>query len=222
MTDLFIEYLLLIPAALIALSVHEFCHGYAAYRLGDPTARNFGRLTLNPLKHIDPIGAVCMVLFRFGWAKPVPINPRNFKDPRKGMAISAAAGPLSNLIMAFIGALLVKLLALLANTVLLVVPVALFEITYYFFTYLVLFFQLFHYLNLSLCVFNLIPIPPLDGSRILLMVLPPNLYFKFMQHEQTIQIILFVALALGAFTGVINTVVTWLSNGMFFILSFIP
>ena len=101
-----IYYILSALAALVALTVHEYSHAYAAYKLGDDTARNFGRLTLNPIKHIDPIGAICMIFFRVGWAKPVPINMRNFKEPRKGFAITAVAGPLSNLAMAFVSAML--------------------------------------------------------------------------------------------------------------------
>ena len=104
-----IEILLAIPAALIALCVHEYAHGYVAYRLGDPTARSLGRLSLNPLRHLDPIGTLFMLIFHFGWAKPVPINPRYFKDPRKGMALTAAAGPISNILLAFCFALLFKL-----------------------------------------------------------------------------------------------------------------
>lgn len=214
-----ITYLLLIPAALIALSVHEFAHGYIAYRLGDPTARSLGRLTLNPAKHLDPIGTVCMVLFRFGWAKPVPINPRYFKDPRKGMALTAAAGPVANLLLAIIGALFFKLTVLIGNAVISAVPN---EMVIYFFFYLSQFFLLFHYLNLSLCVFNLIPLPPLDGSRIFYVFLPPKWYFGVMKHERTIQIILLVALWLGAFSGLLGTVVDWLSSLIFLLFSFLP
>ena len=214
-----IEYIFLIPIALITLSVHECAHGYAAYKMGDPTARNFGRLTLNPFKHLDLYGTVCMILFRFGWAKPVPINARNFKDPRKGMAITAAAGPASNLILAFLAAICIKLLALLANTL---IPQFQNDVLFYFFYYLILFFELFHILNLSLCVFNLIPLPPLDGSRIFLAFLPPRLYFKVMRYERVIQIALMVALLFGAFSGVIQDVVEWLSAVMFKILFFIP
>ena len=214
-----IEYIFLIPIALITLSVHECAHGYAAYKMGDPTARNFGRLTLNPFKHLDLYGTVCMILFRFGWAKPVPINARNFKDPRKGMAITAAAGPASNLILAFLAAICIKLLALLANTL---IPQFQNDVLFYFFYYLILFFELFHILNLSLCVFNLIPLPPLDGSRIFLAFLPPRLYFKVMRYERVIQIALMVALLFGAFSGVIQNVVEWLSAVMFKILFFIP
>ena len=213
-----ILYLLTIPAALIALSVHEFAHAYAAYRLGDPTARALGRMTINPLKHLDPLGTVCMIFCRVGWAKPVPINPRYFKDPRKGMALSCAAGPLANLILALLGVLLVKLNVLLGNAVLSAFPN---EFVWYFFTYLTQFFLLFHYLNLSLFVFNLIPLPPLDGSRIFYVFLPPKWYFGVMKHERTIHIILLVALALGAFTGVLSTVVDRLSDLAFLLFSFL-
>ena len=214
-----IEYIFLIPIALITLSAHECAHGYAAYKMGDPTARNFGRLTLNPLKHLDLYGTICMILFHFGWAKPVPINARNFRDPRKGMAITAAAGPASNLLLAFLAAICIKLLVLLAGTL---IPQFQNDVLFYFFYYLILFFELFHVLNLSLCVFNLIPLPPLDGSRIFLAFLPPRLYFKVMRYERAIQIALMVALFFGAFSGVIQDIVEWLSAVMFKILFFIP
>ena len=105
MKDL-LYYLLSAIAALISLTIHEYSHGYAAYKLGDPTAKALGRLSLNPIKHLDPVGAVCMLIFHFGWAKPVPINMRNFKNPRRDFAITALAGPLANLVMAFISAFL--------------------------------------------------------------------------------------------------------------------
>ena len=104
-----IACLLAIPGVLLALSVHECAHGWVSYKLGDPTARNLGRLTLNPLKHIDILGLICMVLLRFGWAKPVPVNARYYKKPRRDMALVAAAGPVSNLIMCIIGMLLLYL-----------------------------------------------------------------------------------------------------------------
>ena len=97
-------YIFAALSALIALTVHEYSHGYAAYRMGDPTAKSLGRLTLNPLKHLDPIGALCMIFFRFGWAKPVPINPRYFKNPKRGFAIVALSGPVANLILSFFSA----------------------------------------------------------------------------------------------------------------------
>ena len=215
----FITYLLCIPAALIALSVHEYCHGYAAYRLGDPTARSLGRLTLNPLKHIDPLGALCMILFQFGWAKPVPINPRYFRDPRKGMAITAAAGPLSNLILAFLGALLYLLAERAAEAIILPgTP----DFLFYFFFYLSYFFLLFHLLNLSLFVFNLIPLPPLDGSRILYVFLPTRIYFGVMKYERIIQICLLICLWVGAFTGLLSDAINLLSSFIFRCFAWIP
>lgn len=214
-----IEILLCVPAALIALSVHEYAHGYAAYRLGDPTARALGRLTLNPLRHLDPIGTLFMILFRFGWAKPVPINARYFKDPRKGMAITAAAGPISNFLMALLAAVLYKLTVLLGNATLSLWQS---DIVFFFFTYLSLFFWIFHVMNLGLGVFNLIPLPPLDGSRIFYIFLPPRWYFGVMKYERQIQIVLLIALALGAFSGLISGIVGFLSDLMFLLVSFIP
>ena len=108
-------FLLSLPVVLLALSVHETAHGYVAYKLGDPTAYSLGRLTVNPLKHIDPIGLLCMVVFRIGWAKPVPINTRYFKKPKRDMALSAAAGPVSNLLLALLFAGLLRLLVLLVD-----------------------------------------------------------------------------------------------------------
>ena len=214
-----IEILLCVPAALIALSVHEYAHGYAAYRLGDPTARALGRLTLNPLRHLDPIGTLFMILFRFGWAKPVPINARYFKDPRKGMAITAAAGPISNFLMALLAAVLYKLTVLLGNATLSLWQS---DIVFFFFTYLSLFFWIFHVMNLGLGVFNLIPLPPLDGSSIFYIFLPPRWYFGVMKYERQIQIVLLLALALGAFSGLISGIVGFLSDLMFLLVSFIP
>ncbi len=207
-----VSMLLSIPAALIALTVHEYCHGYVAYRLGDPTARSLGRLSLNPLKHLDPIGTLFMILFGFGYAKPVPINPRYFKDPRKGMALTAAAGPISNLLLAFLGALLYRLTLLL-------LPIVSTEFLLRFILILASFFAAFHYLNLSLCVFNMIPLPPLDGSRILYIFLPPRLYFRIMKYERVIMIILLAALWLGAFSGLINVIVNAISDGMLWLIS---
>ena len=215
----FIELLLSIPAALITLTLHEYAHGYVAWRLGDPTARSLGRLTLNPLRHLDPLGTLSMVLFRFGWAKPVPINPRYFKNPRKGMALTAAAGPAANLIMAFVGALLVKLTVLGGNAVLSLLP---HQFVFLFFSHLADFFTLFHLLNISYCVFNLIPLPPLDGSRIFYVFLPTKWYFKVMKYERQIMIVLMIALIIGTFTGIFMAIVVFISRAIFFLLSFIP
>lgn len=189
-----IYFILSAFAVLVTLTVHEYCHAYAAYRLGDPTAKSLGRLTLNPIKHLDPVGAVCMLVFHFGWAKPVPINARYFKKPKRDFAIVALAGPLSNLIVSFISAFVYLLLnvmfvrasysdtlarAIIQNTG--------------------LFFYLFHIINLGIAIFNLIPIPPLDGSRILNVILPERTYFKIMKYERTIYYIMLGWLLLGDF-----------------------
>jgi len=170
-------------AALIVLTVHEYSHGYAAYLLGDPTARNLGRLSLNPIKHIDPFGALCMVLFRFGWAKPVPINPRYFKNPKRDFAITALAGPLSNIILGFISAFLYLLVfAIFRNKS--------FESEFAFniIDTTLAFLLIFHSINIGIAIFNLIPIPPLDGSRLLTAVLPDRIYYKILQNERKIYI----------------------------------
>lgn len=191
-----IQILLSLPIVLLALCLHETAHGFVAYKLGDPTARNLGRLTLNPLKHLDPIGFICMLLFGFGWAKPVPINTRYFKNPKRDMAISALAGPVSNLLLAVVFALLLKLYY---SFFIFSVPT---DAAYFIY----LFFVLGIRLNITLAVFNLIPIPPLDGSRIMLLFLPTDTYFKIMRYERYLSIALMIALAFGLLDTPINVV----------------
>ncbi|HVA54598.1 MAG TPA: site-2 protease family protein, partial [Gammaproteobacteria bacterium] len=155
------------PPVLFAITLHEVAHGWVARRFGDPTAQMLGRLTINPLKHIDPVGTIIVPVlllvlhtgFLFGWAKPVPISPRNFKNPRRDMAIVAAAGPLSNLVMGIIWALVIRLGALLYPTLHWIEPLI----------YMGLAGVL---INVALMVFNLIPLPPLDGGRVLVGLLP--------------------------------------------------
>jgi Zn-dependent protease len=205
--------LLSLPAVLISLSVHESAHGYVANKLGDPTAKNLGRITLNPMKHFDLLGFLSMVIFRVGWANPVPINARNFKNPRRYMAISAAAGPLSNLCLAFIFAILLKILNVAYGFITFTSETA------FFVMYLLEIMLLSGVvLNINLMIFNLIPIPPFDGSRILYVFLPTELYFKVMRYERYIMIAFILLFATGALSGPLSFLTNLLTNLIFRIL----
>lgn len=179
------------------MPVHEYAHALIATKLGDNTPRYSGRLTLNPMAHISPMGAIMIFLCGFGYAKPVNVNPRNFKDPKKGMALTAIAGPISNLIMAFVCIFLATLFANLYNSN----PTLLFLAVYYF-----LYFA--GVVNVNLAVFNLLPIPPLDGSRILQLLIPAKYYFRFMQYERYIVIVVFFLIL----TGVLSKPLSIVSN----------
>lgn len=177
------QYILRAVVVLIAIPFHEAAHALVSHWLGDDTAVRAGRLSLNPLRHFDPLGALCMLVGGVGWAKPVGVNPRNYKNPKVGMAVSAAAGPMSNLLLACISMILYKCVFYsgLAQSV----PA------------LFLFFYYMVSMNLSLAVFNLLPIPPFDGSRIVLLFLPPRLYFKAMQYERYIMLGVLLLVFLG-------------------------
>ena len=207
---------LLVAASLLCITFHETCHGLAAYRLGDPTAKRAGRLTLNPLKHLDPIGTICMIFFHFGWAKPVPINSRYFKKPRRDMALTAAAGPIMNFILALFGMLVCRIL-----TKIFVAFPAQSDFVYYIQYAALTLFSYFHMLNLSLGVFHLIPIPPLDGSRIFYIFLPPKWYFGVMKYEKYIQLALLVLLWTGLLSRPLSAAVSWISGGMQWLVSWI-
>ena len=163
-----------IVVVLLCLVVHEVCHGLAAYWLGDPTAKLHHRLSLNPIRHLDPFGLLMMVVVGFGWAKPVPVDPRYFKNPKAGMAVTALAGPLSNLIMAYLSALALGALSALAAVRGESAGLALW----------LDFFALMVSLNIGLGIFNLIPIPPLDGSKVLFAFLPDRAYMTLMRYER--------------------------------------
>ena len=176
------EIFMVLFIVVFSLSVHESAHAYVAKRLGDPTAANMGRVSLNPLRHLDPFGFLMMALVGIGFAKPVPINARNFRDPRKGMMLSSLAGPLSNFLVAVIATLIfwvVNFGYVTSN-----VSGSMNEGVYYIFQALLIFFYNTAFMNFALAVFNLIPCPPFDGSRIFFYFLPKDWYFKVMRYER--------------------------------------
>ena len=181
--DILADVIIMIPILLIALPFHEYAHAYVAYKLGDPTAKNMGRLTLNPLKHLDLFGTLMMFVARVGWARPVPVNSGYFKDRRKGIILVSLAGPMSNLLLAFafmlVWGIMVKLL------VIEVIPIRS-ETMVTVITWLQVFFQVSILVNISLAVFNMIPVPPLDGSRLISSFIPEESYYRFARYEQLI------------------------------------
>ncbi len=185
--DSMLSFGLRIFAVLICIMVHEVCHGLAAYFLGDPTAKANHRLSFNPIRHIDPFGLLMMIVVGFGWAKPVPVDPRYFKKPQSGMAITALAGPLSNFILAFLAAIFLQI----SMAVMIVQGKSVFL------NGLTDFLAMLLTLNIGLGIFNLIPFPPLDGSKILGLVLPERLYFSLMRFERYGMLLLMAALWFG-------------------------
>ncbi len=214
-----IQILFSIPCVLIAITFHEFAHGYAAAKLGDPTAESLGRLTLNPLKHLDPIGALCMLFFHFGWAKPVPINTRYFKKPRRDLAITALAGPAVNIMLSFAGMLLCRFLFVVVENPALQGAG---EFASTALALLATFLMYFYQLNASFAVFNLLPIPPLDGSRLFSLILPPAWSYKIMQYERYIALGVLVLLYIGVLDGPLSFLVNGLLSGMDWLIGLIP
>lgn len=204
-----IEYLPFVLMVFISLPLHEFAHAYVANRLGDDTAYYQGRLSLNPLKHLDLFGTISMVLFHFGWAKPVPVNPMRFRgNMRRGMALVAVAGPTMNLILSFIFFVLSKLVILLYKFI----PI---EISFLLFLNWI--FYTISITNIGLAFFNLIPIPPLDGSKIFLSLMPSRLYYDIMKYEHIGWILLVVALALGVLDPILGTLNNIVLRAIFFL-----
>ena len=188
-----IQLLVSVPAVLLCLSVHEACHGYMAYALGDPTAKHAGRLTLDPIRHLDPIGTICLLFFHVGWAKPVPVNPGNFKHPRRDIALVSLAGPVSNFLLALVALFLYYPLRLAESSIVMTIALMLYMVAV---------------ISIGLGVFNLIPVPPLEGSKILLSFLPRKYEWKFAQYQQFIQFGLLILLVLG----VLNTPIRFFVN----------
>jgi len=204
-----VDLLLGIVPALICITLHELSHGLAAYCLGDPTAKNQGRLTLNPLRHLDVRGLVMMVVFHFGWAKPVPVNMYRFRNPKRGMAVTALAGPFANFVIAAVFLMLYGFFYLpltmngtyLSDSVLTMLHTT-------------------AYLSISLAIFNLLPIPPLDGSKILFSVLPDSAYRKLMRYERYGMIVLVFLILAGSMSDTINSVVYYCYDKLFFLADF--
>lgn len=200
------NYIYLLPGILLAISLHEFAHGWVSWKLGDPTPKQEGRLTINPLRHLDPVGALCMLVFHMGWARPVMINPYYYKNKRAGVALVSLAGPLMNVVT---GALSIFLLAwidvsvwsgsLHINQVVETI-------------YLVLYY--FSILSINLAVFNLIPLPPLDGSKILGVFLPDSVLEWMNRYDKYCMIILLVALYLGFLDAPIGAAYDLIHNGI--------
>lgn len=189
----------LIAASLLCITFHETCHGLAAYRLGDPTAKRAGRLTLNPLRHVDVSGLLMMALFRFGWAKPVPVDMRNFRHPKRDMALTALAGPLSNVLLAYLAVLFYGI----------------FSYWYWFSGSMAVyvcavFFYYVEIISAGLAVFNVFPIPPLDGSKVLFAFLPERAYDRLMRYERYGMLLLMLLLL----TGTLDTPLEWMRGGL--------
>lgn len=203
-----IETVVLVAASLLCITFHEVCHGLAALWLGDDTAKRMGRLTLNPLRHVDITGLIVMAVVKFGWAKPVPVDMRNFRNPKIGMAVTAVAGPISNMLLAFV--------ALMAR-----VPVVILYYRYetpYLMELVLLFLEYIAVLSTGLAVFNLFPIPPLDGSKFVGAVLPSKAYMYLLRFERYGMLILGVLLLLGVF----DTPLHFLRQELFGFLAYIP
>lgn len=194
------ELLYRIPAILVAIAFHEWAHAYAAYKRGDPTAYNLGRMSINPFDHLDLTGFLMLVLFRFGWAKPVPINTRNFSSPRKDELIVSLAGVVTNLILAF-------------------VSMGIFFLVVYGFNYyndaLVTILYYFYFINMGLCVFNLLPIPPLDGYRVAACLLSRKIGYRPFEFLERYGFVIIVALLLtGTLSSIMSRIISVIMSGM--------
>ena len=207
MTYIINQVIYVVPAILIALSLHEFAHGWASYMLGDPTPKAQGRLSINPFHHLDLVGTLLLFFVGFGWAKPVQVDSRYYEHPKSDMVKVALAGPIMNFVIAFLALFIVGFLEKVrvpANQV----SEYVFSLLYY-----------IAMIDIGLGLFNLIPVPPLDGSKVLFAVLPARSYFSYMRYEQFGMIFLLLFIFLGAFDGFLITARASIINGMIEIVS---
>ena len=205
-----LPYIVNLLVAMPCITLHELAHGWVAYKLGDPTAKSRGRLTLNPIKHVDPLGLILMVTLGFGWAKPVPVDMRNFKNPKKGMAITSLAGPAANFLLSLlvlvIGGIVFRSGWPLRS-----------EIGYYVFIVLVF----IAVRSTMLGIFNLIPIPPLDGSKVVGALLPDRVYYTILRYERYCMIVVFAL----CYIGVVSTFIVNIGGFLldkFCVITFFP
>lgn len=206
----FLEILQTLIAVLVAITFHEFAHGYASYKMGDPTPKETGRLSLNPFRHLDFFGTICLMIVHFGWAKPVQVNPYYYKNRKKGMVIVALAGPMMNFFIMSISIFVMGVILKVTGG--------------YGGDFIIFMFDLFSLLaviNLSLGVFNLIPIPPLDGSKIVGAILPEDKYFKYMRSSRFGYFLLLIVLYFDVLRGPLNTVIMWIYNSVWYVVSFL-
>lgn len=203
MSDLFQQLIYTVPAVLIAICLHEYAHGFVSHLCGDPTPKARGRLSLNPLHHLDPVGTLCLIFFHFGWAKPVVVNPNYYKNKKLGMVLVAIAGPLTNFILAFLSMLGMGIILKTTGG--------------YADGFIVNLFTFLNYLaiiNIGLGSFNLIPFPPLDGSKIVGALLPEDKYFAFMRYERYGQGILMLLLVTSILDKPLSLMHSGITNGI--------
>ncbi len=199
-----------IPAVLIAITFHEYWHGRMAYKLGDQTAAEAGRLTLNPLAHLDPIGTLMLLLFRFGWAKPVPVNFNRLNHPKRDMIYVSLAGPIANIVIAVIFALILRLSYHFIGQITMVQSSSFFNLSVTMLRGWLIFLQTGVIINLALAIFNLIPVPPLDGSKILLGLLPYSQAYRYAKLESYGPILLLILVLSGIIGKVLFPIVYFL------------
>lgn len=206
--DVIVKLMASLVVVFLILPFHEYAHGFVAYKLGDKTAKNSGRLTLNPIEHMDVLGSIGIILFGYGWAKPVPVNPLNFRNPKSGMALTALAGPVSNFLAAFVGCLLWNIIYLFNGTI---------DTTIL--SYIKIFFAYYIQVNIGIGVFNLIPVPPLDGSKILAYFLPDTVMYKFYMFQRQLSLILILILFSGILDAPLNFLRVCISTALFWLAS---